>query len=205
MHTYTYIYIHVYAHTYIHVSTQTHHLKFSYMLTVHTTYITNLFTISSGSSGEAASSVEINKGIGGRRAAVGTLAAVVAADIKVRRQRNEGEQQSQRERKRADRKSTEEHSETTWQQGIARRTAQASPGVCTCRWTEQESLTYKEDTDESDAVSIRRRTERKRSRVLWKKPRSRMLSVPADGLSGRESVCYRRNWRAACRQYPPMD
>ena len=37
--------------------------------------------------GEAASSVEINKGIGGRRAAVARLAAMVVADIKKGRER----------------------------------------------------------------------------------------------------------------------
>ena len=36
-------------------------------------------------SGEAASSVKINKGIGGRWAAVATLATMVAADIKVKK------------------------------------------------------------------------------------------------------------------------
>ena len=79
---------------------------------------------------------------------------------------NNRQSQRDRERKRAGGKSTEEHSETTWQQSIARRTVQASPGVCTCRRTVQESLTCKEDTDEPDAVSTRLWTERKRSCVL---------------------------------------
>ena len=129
-------------------------------------------------SGEAASSVEINKGIGGRRAAVARLAAMVVADIKKEqprqnRRENEGEQQTEsereRERKRADGKSTEEHSETTWQQGIARRTVQVSQGVCSCRWTVQESLTCKEDTDEPDAVSSTRRWTERRDPVRFKK------------------------------------
>ena len=188
-------------------------------------------------SGEATSSVGISKGIDqesswidGRQASVARQAAIVIADIKKeqREEREEKHRQNQRERKRADGRSTEERSETTWQQGIARRTVQPSPGVCTCRWTVQESLTSNEDTDEPDAVSTCRRTEqesfacigetdephavrtrrwteRKRSCVLLKKLTSRMLSVPADGLSGRDLVSYRRNWLAACCQYPPMD
>ena len=124
-------------------------------------------------SGQAASSVEISKGIGGRQGAVARLAAMVVVDIKKGAAKKElgrtkgNNRHSQRERKGADGKSTEEHSETTWQQGIARRTVQASPGVCTCRWIVQESLTCKEDTDEPDAVSSTRRwTERKRSRAF---------------------------------------
>ena len=143
-------------------------------------------------SGQAASSVEISKGIGGRRGAVARLAAMVVVDIKKEQPRQNGERtkennrQSQRERKRADGKSTEEHSETTWQQGIARRTVQASPGVCTCRWTVQESLTCKEDTDEPDAVSSTRRWTERRDPVRYKKIlTSRMPSAPADGLSRR--------------------
>ena len=68
-------------------------------------------------------------------------------------EKRENERQSQRERKRANGRCTEEGSETTWQQDIARRTVQPTPGVCTCRWTVQESLTSNEDTDEPDAVS----------------------------------------------------
>ena len=71
-------------------------------------------------------------------------------------------------------------------------------------WAE-EILCVTEETGEPHAVSTRRWTERKRSCVLQKKLASRMPSVPADGLSGRDLVCYRRNWRAACHQYPPMD
>ena len=119
-------------------------------------------------SGEATSSVEISKGIGGRQASVARQAAIVIAAIKkgAARRRGKNYRQSQRERKRADGRCTEEHSETTWQQGIARRTVQPSPGVCTCRWTVQESLTSNEDTDEPDAVSTRRWTERRRSRAF---------------------------------------
>ena len=74
-------------------------------------------------SGEAASSVEINKGIGGRRAAVTRLAAMVVADIKKgaakteprrffnlldrTKGENEGEQQIESEREKERRR--EEH------------------------------------------------------------------------------------------------
>ena len=55
-------------------------------------------------SGEAATSVEINKGIGGRRAAVARLAAMVVVDIKQEQPRqngeNEGERQTESERER---------------------------------------------------------------------------------------------------------
>ena len=49
-------------------------------------------------------------------------------ETETERQR-ERQRERERERERGDGKSTEEHSETTWQQGIARRTVQGSPGV----------------------------------------------------------------------------
>ena len=85
----------------------------------------------------------IDKRIGGHRVGVARLAAMVAADIQSskekqgerergengRQRESEREREGEKERERADGKSTEEHDETTWQQGIARRTAQGSPRV----------------------------------------------------------------------------
>ena len=106
-----------------------------------------------GINSKVASSVKIDKGIGGHQATVARLAAMVAEDTKgssrkqeeAERVREREDRQRHRKReetetgteekrrkvdsRRADEKSTEAHSEITWQQNIARRTAQGSPRI----------------------------------------------------------------------------
>ena len=114
---------------------------------------------------EATASVEIRKGLVDARHQCKASRDRDCSYKKgaARRRKKKLQTESERERREQTGRCTEERSETTWQQGIARRTVQPSPGVCTCRWTVQESLTSNEDTDDPDAVSTRRWTERKRS------------------------------------------
>ena len=86
-----------------------------------------------GINGKVVSRVGIDKGIGWHRAAAANqlqwwLRIQKGGDGDGDRDGDE-EKRRQVDSRRADGKSTEAHSETTWEQNIARRTAQGSPRV----------------------------------------------------------------------------
>ena len=125
-------------------------------------------------SGEAASSVQINKGISRPRAAVARLAAMVVADIKKGAAKTErgGER-----RRTADRVREREREQTgRAQKDIVRPRGKRAlrDGLC------------KQAQEFAPADGPCRRVSHVR-----KTPTSRMPSVPADGLSGIDSVCFK--------------